>query len=260
MRTGPDWRSALSRLTAPLGFRVVRVASDVYDRDGLRSAHAHAFLRDPDFQRAYARGVAAAGADYGWHWRVHVGLWVASCASRIAGDFVECGVNRGFMASAIMCALDWDRLGKTFYLMDTFAGLDARFVSDAERRAGYLERSGRLLRQGFYVSDVAAVRANFAEWRNVRIVVGAIPETLPQTETAAVAFLHLDMNCAPPEVSAAEHFWERLSPGAFILMDDYGYLGSDPQRIALDAFAAERGVQVLSLPTGQGLIVKPPPR
>jgi hypothetical protein len=65
------------------------------------------------------------------------------------------------------------------------------------------------------------------------------------------------MNCAPPEVAAAEYFGDRLTPGAFILMDDYGYVGSDAQQIALDAFALKRGVNVLSLPTGQGLIVKP---
>jgi len=96
-----DLRVALMRFTAPLGFRLVRVADDIYDQDGLRSVHDHEFMRDPAFRRAYARGVQAAGTDYGWHWRVHVGLWAASCAARIEGDFAECGVNRGFMASAI---------------------------------------------------------------------------------------------------------------------------------------------------------------
>jgi len=78
------------------------------------------------------------------------------------------------------------------------------------------------------------VRANFSEWRDVRIVVGAIPESLAEADPDTVAFLHLDMNCAPPEATAAEYFWDRLVPGAFILMDDYGYVGSDEQRIALD--------------------------
>jgi hypothetical protein len=257
VKTTHALRLALRRLTAPLGFRVVRLRPDVYDRDGLRSVHAHAFLHDATFRRAYARGIQAAGADYGWHWRVHVAVWAASSARTLPGHFVECGVNRGFMASAIMCALDWDALGKTFYLLDTFAGLDERFVSEAEKEAGMLESNRQLLGRGFYVRGVESVRENFREWRNVRIVVGAIPETLTQVDADAVAFLHLDMNCAPPEVAAAEHFWDRLVPGALVLMDDYGYVGSHEQRIALDAFAARRGVSVLALPTGQGLIVKP---
>jgi hypothetical protein len=63
VKTTHALRLALRRLTAPLGFRVVRVRPDLYDHDGLRSVHAHAFTEDPAFRRAYARGVQAAGAD-----------------------------------------------------------------------------------------------------------------------------------------------------------------------------------------------------
>src|SRR5262249_61335366 len=45
-------RLALRAPTARLGFRVVRVGSGIYDQDGLRSVHAHAFLHDPTFARA----------------------------------------------------------------------------------------------------------------------------------------------------------------------------------------------------------------
>lgn len=65
------------------------------------------------------------------------------------------------------------------------------------------------------------------------------------------------MNCAAPERAAAEYFWERLAPGGVILSDDYGFAGFESQRQALDEFAAARGVQVMALPTGQGLIIKP---
>jgi len=39
-------------------------------------------------------------------------------------------------------------------------------------------------------------------------------------------------------------------------LDDYAYFGHDCQREAIDASAQAKGVQVLSLPTGQGLIVR----
>jgi hypothetical protein len=38
------------------------------------------------------------------------------------GDFVECGVNAGFVSSAIMKKLQWNTLGRRFYLIDTFTG------------------------------------------------------------------------------------------------------------------------------------------
>ena len=232
---------------------------NVYARDGLISVHRHAFMDDPVFQRAYQRGVDALGGhdQYGWQWRVHIGLWLAASASRLDGDFVECGVSYGFLSSAVMEFLDWDRLDKTFYLLDTFAGLDPRFVTAGERRAGAPKKSEWLLRSGKYVSSVDSVRANFAQWRNHRIIVGAVPETLEQVDARAVAFLHIDMNCAPPEVAALRYFWPRLSPGAFVLLDDYAYRGYEEQRLAMNALASELGVPICALPTGQGLLIKP---
>src|SRR5258708_17450130 len=94
----------------------------VYDQDMLMTKHNHEFMNDPRFLEAYERGVQATGLDYGWHWRCYIGLWLASCAARLSGDFVECGVAKGFLSSAIMKFLDWDRRGRTFYLLDTFYG------------------------------------------------------------------------------------------------------------------------------------------
>ncbi len=51
----------------------------------------------------------------------------------------------------------------------------------------------------------------------------------------AVAFRHIDMNCAPPEVAALRFFWPRLSPGAFALRDDYAYREYEEQRLAMNA-------------------------
>jgi hypothetical protein len=229
----------------------------IYDQDGLKSIHNHEFMDDPVFQKAYQRGVRAAGTDYRWHWRVHVGLWAASCSSKLDGDFVECGVNRGFLSSAIMEYLKWDTLGKHFYLLDTFKGLDERFVSKEEKEGGVIEKSKHLLDTGFYVSGIDSVKANFSEWKNVTLIEGAIPDTLPQIQAERIAYLHLDINCAPPEIAAIEFLWERLVPGAFILLDDYAYQGYRPQKIAMDGFARRKRLKVLSLPSGQGLLIKP---
>lgn len=230
----------------------------MYQTDGLSSVHNHDFLQDPRYVAAYLRGVQAAGGkDYGWYWRVHVGLWAARHGSLLPGDFVECGTNAGFLASAIMHDLDWDRLGKQFYLLDTFAGLDSRYVSAQELAEGALEKNRKHLDEGFYVTDLDSVRRNFSQWRNHRIVVGSIPETLSQVQAERIAFLHIDLNCAAPEVAALQHFWPRISPGAVVLLDDYAYQGYGEQKAAMDALAAAKGVAIASLPTGQGLLLKP---
>ena len=214
-------------------------------------------MADPSFRRAYDRGVCATGSDYQWHWRVKVGLWVATCASRLPGDLVECGVNRGFLSSGIMDYLNWDSLGKHFYLLDTFKGIDERFVSAEDKAAGVLQKNRANLASGFYANGSDDVRANFAQWKNLTLIEGAIPETLPQVRADKIAYLHLDMNSSTPEVAAADFSWERLVPGALMLLDDYAYRSHRPQKVAMDRFAETRANKILSLPTGQGLLIKP---
>jgi ABC-type sugar transport system substrate-binding protein len=45
--------------------------------------------------------------------------------------------------------------------------------------------------------------------------------------------------------------------GATMVLDDYGHTFFAGMKQGLDDFARKRGVEVLSLPTGQGLIFKP---
>jgi hypothetical protein len=228
----------------------------LYDQDGLRSLHNHEFIDDPAFRAAYARGVQAVGMDYQWHWRVHVGLWAACCAARNQGDFVECGVGKGFMSSAIMSYLDWDKTGRIFYLLDTFSGVDVRYVSGVELEEGILKKNAQFIEMGLYPTAAEGVIRNFSEWNNARVIVGPVPETLEQIQSTFISYLHLDMNCAPPEIAAIKYLWSRLAGGAIILLDDYAYHGYRQQKLAMDAFAETNGVRVLSLPTGQGLMLK----
>lgn len=232
----------------------------VYDQDGLRSIHNHDFMKDQRFRAAYARGVIAAGEDYRWHWRVHTGLWAASTAIKIPGDFIEFGVNRGFLSSAIMAYLDWNSTGRRFYLLDTFSGIDERYISEDDLKVGVLERNRREIERGFYTFDIEAVRRNFSEWPKATLIQGSVPDTLRLIDARQIAFAHIDMNCSPPEIAAAEFIWPLLSPGAVILLDDYAYSGYQSQKTAMDEFAKRKGVAILALPTGQGMMVRPPRR
>jgi hypothetical protein len=223
-----------------------------YNQDGLATVHNCDFLNDPRFQEAYRRGLQTGSwKDGKIHWRIHVLCWAADRASRMEGDFVECGVNRGGFSRAVMHFIDFPRLGKTFYLLDTFRGLEDRLVSDAERKRGI-----GVDKWSQYEECYEAVCKTF-EGLPVVIVRGVVPETLPQAKATRICYLSIDMNCAAPEIAAAEYFWDKLVPGAVIVLDDYGWEAHYEQKLAFDQFAARKGVMVLSLPTGQGLIFKP---
>jgi precorrin-6B methylase 2 len=100
--------------------------------------------------------------------------------------------------------------------------------------------------------------SNFAEFNNVTIIRGSVPSTLSTVEIGDVAYLSIDMNNTVPEIAAANYFWDKLKPGAPIVLDDYGFVRYETQKRAFDKWAADRCVEILALPTGQGLIVKPP--
>ena len=221
-----------------------------YNQDGLASIHNCDFRAEPQFAEAYALGRATGSwgsADV--HWRAHVACWAAQKGMSLEGDFVECGVHRGGLARTIIAYTGLDRSDRKFYLLDTFRGLVGQYITDEERALG--------VRAGGYQECYESVQQTFAPFHNVILVRGAVPETLSEVRSTMVAFLSLDMNCAPPEIAAAEHFWDRLATGAVMLLDDYGWPGHIVQKRSFDRFAHERDVSVLALPTGQGIIIKP---
>jgi hypothetical protein len=221
-----------------------------YNQDGLATIHNCDFLTEKRFLEAYRVGeLLDSWGGSQIQWRAYVACWAAQKASRLEGDFVECGVNRGGLSRTVMHYVDFQKLDKTFYLLDTFGGFEEKYVSDAERARGITNH----YRYGECYDFVVRAFEGF----RVVIIRGAVPETLPQVKATRVCYLSLDMNCAAPEIAAAEYFWDKLVPGAVIVLDDYGWQKHDEQRLAFDRLAREKGLMVLPLPTGQGLILKP---
>lgn len=143
----------------------------------------------------------------------------------------------------------FERLPKRFWLLDTFCGLPEKYLSKEEQALG--------IQAGGYDECYHEVVKTFEDFDNVSIIRGAVPDTLDQVSAEKICYLSLDMNCAEPEIAAAVFFWDKLVSGAVVILDDYGWKKHIHQKLAFDEFARERGVQVLALPTGQGLIFKP---
>lgn len=237
----------------PFGYRFIKLErfSKKYNRDDLYTDYNCDFIKDPRFEKAFHRGEQAVRGQSDAHWRVYIGTWVASQAARLDGDFVECGVNTGFLSTIIMEYLNWNSLNKKFYLFDTFCGLDESLVSDEEKAQGRM-----IMSKNLYSDCYQKAVENFKEYKNAIIVRGSVPGTLTTHNIPKVSYLSIDMNCVTPEIAAANHFWNKMVPGGMILLDDYGHPSYSPQKVAFDQFAIEKGIEILSLPTGQGLIIK----
>lgn len=230
-------------------YMMYRVRS-LYFQDGMMTVHDASFQRDPLFQEAY-RLAKSTGSFGSWEtmWRTYICCWAALKGRDLDGDFVECGVNLGGYSRAVASYVRLDELDKKLWLLDTFDGLVQDQITAEEAAHG--------VKRGQYVECFERATHNFQGVENVRFIRGRIPDTLSQVASEAICYLSIDMNCVAPEIAAAEFFWERLSSGAVIVLDDYGWARHAEQRKAFDAFAMERAVPLLALPTGQGIIIKP---
>jgi len=225
-----------------------------YSNDLLYTYHNADFIKEPRFAEAYKLCKEISGdllKNYDIEWRIHVLCWAASHASKLEGDFVDCGVNTGFCPRAVIHYVDFNKLNKKYYLFDTFSGMDARYSTSYE-----MERHAKL-GYGKNTGLYEQVQKTFSPFPNIELVKGAIPDTLTIPPISKVSYLSVDMNSVKPEVAALEFFWDKMVSGGLIILDDYGYPGCIEQKHAHDKFADSRGVKILSMPTCQGLIIKP---
>ena len=227
-----------------------------YNGDGVASIHSVAWMSDPRFLEAYRRGMATGhryGEDLPIQWRVFTACWAGELAKHLDGDFVECGVNTGIFSAAICSYIDFNRYPeKHFYLLDTFAGFPSEQLEGPDV-AEHMEIEAK----HFYFDTYDLVRNTFAEYPNVVLVKGRIPDTLPLVPSERIAYLCIDLNAPAPERIALDYFWDKVVPGGVILLEDYAYSGHDSQRRSFDQFAREHGALILALPTGHGLLIKP---
>lgn len=229
----------------------------VFEYDGLhtdpRVIHNHDFMKDAKYIEACKAGFDALQHDHKMYWRLHTVLYFANRCLSLDGDFVECGVWKGFLSAAIAKYTNWRDVKKNFYLFDTFDGLLDDHLTEGERN-----NQQKVNHLNSYFKDCyEAAKNTFAPYPNIKLVKGPVPETLRSVEIEKVAYLSLDMNCVKPEIASAEYFWDRMVPSAPIILDDYGFVSYEEQKNAFNEFAKRRGVEVLHLPTGQGVILKP---
>jgi hypothetical protein len=166
------------------------------------------------------------------------------------GDLAECGVHTGLLSMTICSYLDFKNSSKKFFLFDTFNGIPIDRLRQ-EEVALSLQYNEHI-----YFDCYSIAEKNFADYPNARLIRGPLPDTLKDAPLDKLAYLSMDLNNASSEQVVIEQLWDRLVPGAIVLIDDYGFTGHEAQYAMWNAFAKERGRMVATLPTGQGLLLR----
>jgi O-methyltransferase len=206
------------------------------------------FARDKAFMDAF-QNYAIDAEDNPKIWRVHTFCWAARTALAREGDFVECGVYKGLYSATMCRALDFGTSGRQLYLYDTFEGLAEKYSTPEELEA---------INKNYHNEGLHdLVLERFADYQNVTVVKGIVPDAFDVTAPEKIAFLHVDLNAASAEIAVLEALLNRVVPGGVILLDDFARQDMPGLCEAHFKWWTEQGVQVLELPTGQGLVIKP---
>lgn len=172
-------------------------------------------------------------------------------AEGIPGDFVEAGVCGGGQPAVMAYVSEkYDEGRRKVHLFDSFEGLpmagpdDTPFDQEtlgvnADRSHG--KAAGRL------VATLDQVQMNMASWgvRQDLLVYhkGWLQDVLPvdAPQMGKIAVLRVDVDLYDSTVPVFEYLYPLVSPGGYIISDDWGEAGAIPARLAVLKYFFDRG-------------------
>ncbi len=209
-----------------------------------------AWLDRPFFKKAHAKHGGVVGIP---DQRVFFLQAALKSLAKVEGDVVECGVRYGrstlFMASAANGS-------RQFHVFDSFEGLSD---PDPEKDVGVeaFKKDGKT--RVFHMHKLDQVLARFAEYPEINVYQGWIPDRFDEVADRKFALIHVDVDMYQPTVDTLEFFWDRLNPGGIVICDDYGAPAYPGAEKAIDEFFADRFESAVELPTGQSIVIKSRP-
>jgi len=158
---------------------------------------------------------------------------------RIKGDFVECGVFLGGLATAMALALQKHNEQRTFHLFDSWIGLPLGCVKDGNKQPGIgdmrhdpnLPLEQRLVSCGCNEATVEQVKANFNRFglqTPFKFYPGWFQKTLPALAPDAIteiAVLHLDADLYESTLITLDYMYPKVVTGGLVVLDDYNLGG-----------------------------------
>ena len=173
---------------------------------------------DGNFQRAYGQARPRTLVD---EIRCFIIYQFARRACDRQGDFAEVGVYKGGTARLL------GGFGKTLHLFDTFQGMPESKPDVDRHKAG-----------DFGDTSLASVQEYLRELGpGIHYHNGLFPQSSAGLECIRFAFVHIDVDIYDSTKSCAEFFYPRLTPGAAMIFDDYGFDTCPGCKKAVDEFS-----------------------
>lgn len=133
---------------------------------------------------------------------------LARLIASLPGPMAEVGSYRGGTARLIARTCP----GKSLHVFDTFEGMPHHDDGADLHRTG-----------DFADTSLDAVRAYLADCPNVTLHPGRFPATAVELDGTRFSFVHLDVDVYQSTRDGLEYFFEKLTPGGVMVLDDYGW-------------------------------------
>jgi hypothetical protein len=140
----------------------------------------------------------------------------------VPGDLVETGVWRGGASIFMRAALDaFGDSTRKIWCADSFEGLPAPDLDRYPQDAGVTWHTHSVL-----AVSLEQVKANFAKYglldSRVIFLKGWFKDTLPAAPIERISILRLDGDMYASTMDALNALYTKVSPGGFVIVDDYG--------------------------------------
>lgn len=230
---------------------------DSYNEDGFATNHISDFLNDKIFIQNYNE--AAKGTNHKAKYRAYILNYFAEYAlklfeNRKDGCFIELGTEKGLMAKIVILNTNLKKRGINFFLFDTFEGIPLDNILKSE-----IKHVNHMNKNVYNKNVYEFIKEKFKDYPFVKPIKGKLPQTLNQENINLqnIQFMHIDLNNAYSEIESIKLLYDKLLPGAVVVLDDYCYAEAyRPQKDAWDDFIKTKNTKILSLPTGQGVFFK----
>jgi O-methyltransferase len=159
----------------------------------------------------------------------------------VPGDLVETGVWRGGSSIFMRAALEaYGDATRRVWCADSFEGLPPPEVDRYPQDLGVIWHTQKEL-----AVALEQVQANFRKYglldERVIFLKGWFKDTLPSADIPAISLLRLDGDMYASTMDALHALYHKVSPGGFVIVDDYGIPEDTCRRAILD-FRSQQGI------------------
>ena len=171
-------------------------------------------------------------------------------AMNVPGEIVECGVFKGtsFTRFGLFRQLLGTQSSARLIAFDVFSDEypNTAYEEDQAQRTAWIEAAGSSSISTAQLTDVL----NRLEVANFELVAGDVCETVPEYvkdhPELKISLLNVDIDFVEPTRCVLEHFYDRVSRGGVVLLDNYGAFYGDTKGI--DDFFRDRNVSIRRFP------------